>query len=372
MLSSYADHLERLRTEGRRRTLIARKGMDFSSNDYLAMAGDRQLRGLVLEALERGVPIGSGGSRLLRGNHPEHEELEEFAARFYGCEATLFFPCGYAANSALLATLPQRADHIFFDELIHASAHEGMRLARCGSTIVPHSDPGALDVAISRWRKSGGAGRPWILIESLYSMDGDLAPLDEIAAVAQERDAFVMIDEAHSTGVFGHEGRGLADRLAGLENVIVLRTLGKALGVEGALICCARTMRDFMINRARPFIFSTAPSPLIAAAAKASIALVAKADEPRLRLRELCSYASTRLERHGATPGGTQILPLVIGDDNRTMEIAARLQREGFDVRGVRPPTVPQGTSRLRISLTLNVANENVDALDEALGRALA
>ncbi|MFD1612933.1 8-amino-7-oxononanoate synthase [Sphingomonas tabacisoli] len=372
MLSRYSDHLEILASEHRRRALQPRGGVDFSSNDYLAMAHAPAMREAVSAALTRGVSIGSGGSRLLRGNDPEHEALEREAAAFYGSEAALFLSSGYVANSALLSTLPQREDHIFYDALVHASAHEGMRLARCGRTEVPHNDAGAFEDAIVRWRGEGRRRRPWIVVESLYSMDGDQAPLDALADIAARHEAFLVIDEAHATGVFGPRGRGLAAALQGRENVIVLRTLGKALGCEGALICCAAVLRDFLVNRARGFIFSTAPSPLMAAAARAAIGLVAASDDRRAELRALCTHAERRLARHGAVATGSQILPLVLGNDARTMAIAWRLQAAGYDVRGIRPPTVAPGTSRLRIALTLNVTTADIDGLDKALERALA
>lgn len=372
MLQRHSDHLEALAGHHRRRSLIVAAGLDFSSNDYLAMARNAGLRDALREALERGVPVGSGGSRLLRGNHPEHEALEREAAAFYGSEAVLFLSSGYVANSALLATLPQSDDQIFYDALVHASAHEGMRLGRCGRTEVPHNDAEAFEDAIVRWRAEGGRGRPWIVVESLYSMDGDHAPLDALADVAARHEAFLVIDEAHATGVFGLNGRGLAAALQSSENVIVLRTLGKALGCEGALICCAAVLREFLVNRARGFIFSTAPSPLMAAAARAAIGLVEQADERRAELRALWTYAEKRLARHGTAATGSQILPLLLGDDARTMAVAGRLQAAGYDVRGIRPPTVAPGTSRLRIALTLNVTTADIDGLDQALERALA
>ncbi len=372
MLDRYSDNLAGLTTRHRRRALVARSGIDFSSNDYLAMARDPALGDAVRAAIARGVPIGSGGSRLLRGNDPEHEALEREAAAFYGSEAALFLSSGFVANSALLSTLPQREDHIFHDALVHASAHEGMRLARCGRTETPHNDAGAVDDAIARWRSQGGTGRPWIVVESLYSMDGDRAPLDALAAIADRHEAFLIIDEAHATGVFGAGGRGLAAALQARENVIVLRTLGKALGCEGALICCAAVLRDFLVNRARGFIFSTAPSPLMAAAGRAAIGLVAGADDRRDRLRALWTHAAARLARHGAHGTDSPILPLVLGDEERTMAVAGRLQLAGHDVRGIRPPTVPPGSSRLRIALTLNVATTDIDRLDDALTAALA
>lgn len=367
----YVRHLEDLAALHRRRALAPRRGLDFASNDYLGMADSAELREAMRAAIDRNVAIGSGGSRLLRGNDPEHEALEAEAADLYGSEAALFLSSGYAANSALFSTLPQPGDHIFHDALIHASAHEGMRLARCGRTEVPHNDADAFDRVIADWRKGGGTRRPWIAVESLYSMDGDTAPLAALAAIADRHDAFLLIDEAHATGVFGDRGRGLAAELQPRENVVALRTLGKAIGCEGALICCSGVLRDFLVNRARGFIFSTAPSPLMAAAARAAIGIVADADDRRSRLRGLWEHAAQRLARHGAVASGSQILPLILGDDARTMAVAGALQANGFDVRGIRPPTVPAGTSRLRISITLNVSESEIDALAAALEEAL-
>lgn len=363
--------LAALGEKARLRALAPRRGVDFSSNDYLAMSGAPRLAAAVQDAIARGVPLGSGGSRLLRGNDPEHELLEEEAARFFGSESALFFSSGYAANGALLATLPQRGDLIVHDELVHASMHEGLRLARASAVSVAHNDAQAFDDAARAWRAMGHTGRIWLAFETLYSMDGDMAPVAELAAVAQRHDAVMLIDEAHATGVFGRDGRGLAAELDGRPDTIVLRTCGKALGCEGALVLGPRVVRDFLVNRGRPFIFSTAPSPLIAAAVREALRMLAQEPERRERLHALIGHAERALRRHGALATGSQILPLILHDDARTMDVASRLQQAGFDVRGIRPPTVPQGTSRLRISLTLNATADDVDALARTLGETL-
>ncbi len=371
LLAPLADDLDRLAAIGRRRVLAPIAGRDFASNDYLGLAGSARMRDAVTAAIARGVCVGSGGSRLLRGNHDEHEALEAEAAAFFGCEAALWFSSGFAANAALLATLPQRGDLIVHDELVHASAHDGMRMARAPHVAARHNDADAVETAIRDWRRGGGAGTPWIAVESLYSMDGDRAPLDALAAVADRHDAMLLIDEAHATGVFGPDGRGLAAALDGRANVVTLRTCGKAMGSEGALVCGPAVVRDFLVNRARGFIFSTAPSPLMAAAARAG--LRALADEPgrRTALHDRIAAAARLLEPCGATVGDTQIVPLILGDDSRTMAVAAAMQAAGFDVRGIRPPTVPPGTARLRISLTLNIDIEDIAALAETLRRCL-
>ena len=368
---TYATQLRDLGAQGRLRRLSPRSGLDFSSNDYLGLASSPRIGRAIADAIARGVPTGSGGSRLLRGNHEEHEALERAAAEWTGAESALFFATGFAANAALLAALPQSGDLILADELIHASVHDGLRLARCEARLFAHNDLEAAGALLSGWRASNASGRAWIAVESLYSMDGDRAPMRELVQLAERFDAMLLIDEAHATGVFGDRGVGLAQGLDGRDDVIVLRTCGKALGCEGALVFLSATLREFLINRARPFVFSTAPSPLMAVAVREAISIIV--DEPgrSQQLLALADHASDRLERFGVPRTGSQILPLLIGDEQRTMEVAAALQARGFDVRGIRPPTVPAGTSRLRISITLNVDESAVDALADALGEAL-
>lgn len=370
LLTFHEADLARLAGRGRLRGLGPRAGVDFASNDYLALGRAPRLRDAVSAAMARGVPVGSGGSRLLRGNDPEHERLEEEAARVFAAEAALYFSSGYAANVTLFSALPQPADLVIHDALIHASAHDGMRLGRAPHVAAAHNDAGAFDDAIVAWRREGGMGRPWIAVESLYSMDGDRAPLAALDAVAARHDAFLLIDEAHATGVFGADGLGLAEALRGRPHVITLHTCGKALGCEGALVCGPARLRDFLVNRARGFIFSTAPSPLMAAAVRESLRCLA--DEPwrREALWRLVAAAGEALAPCGIVATGSQILPLVIGADEPTMRMAAALQAAGFDVRGIRPPTVPPGTARLRISLTLNATAADVAALAEAIAAA--
>ncbi|RZF64970.1 8-amino-7-oxononanoate synthase [Sphingomonas populi] len=372
ILAAHAHDLAQLAARDRLRGLFPRAGVDFSSNDYLGLASSDRLRDAVTEALARGVAVGSGGSRLLRGNDPEHDALEAEAAAFFGSEAALYFSSGYTANAALIGTLPQRGDLVVHDALIHASAHEGIRLGRAEAVAAAHNDPQGFDDAIGAWRARGGTGRVWIAVESLYSMDGDQAPLDDLAVVAARHDAVLLIDEAHATGVFGPNGRGLAAALEGRENVITLRTCGKALGCEGALVCGPRVVRDFLVNRGRGFIFSTAPSPLMASAVRAALRILADEPERRERLHALVEYAERALAPHGVAPTGSQILPLVLGDDATTMRVAGAVQAAGYDVRGIRPPTVPAGSSRLRISVTLNASTADLDGLARAIGAALA
>jgi len=352
---------------------MPRAGHDFASNDYLGLAHDPAIAAAVSDAIARGVPVGSGGSRLLRGNAPEHEALEAQAAALFGSEAALFFANGFAANMALLAALPGPDDLIVADALIHASAHDGMKLSRARCVLAAHNDAQAVDDAIAAWRADGGTGRAWIIAETLYSMDGDRAPVAALDAVARRHGAMLILDEAHATAVHGPGGRGLGAALEGQGHVIALHTCGKGLGVEGALVTAARPIIDLLVNRGRSFVFSTAPSPLMAVAASAALERMVAADDRRARLAALVDAAGHHICAPLDLPAPTsQILPIILGDDARTMRVAEAVQAAGFDVRGIRPPTVPRGTARLRVSLTLNVDEAIIAQLGEALRTALA
>jgi len=370
---SFQDQLDALAGRARLRRLSPRTGHDFASNDYLGFAHDPMIAQAVREAIARGVPVGSGGSRLLRGNAPEHEALEAQAASIFGSEAALFMANGFAANAALLSALPATDDLVVADALIHASAHDGMKLGKARSVLAAHNDPQAFADAIAGWRREGGRGRPWIVVETLYSMDGDMAPVDALAEIAAQHDAMLILDEAHATAVHGPGGRGIGAHLEGCDNVIALHTCGKGLGVEGALVTATKPIIDLLVNKGRSFVFSTSPSPLMAVAVSAALERMLDADPERAKLQALIENAAQHLcAPLNLDPPKTQILPILIGDDARTMRIAAALQEAGFDVRGIRPPTVPRGTSRLRVSLTLNVHEPIIAALGEALEMALA
>jgi 8-amino-7-oxononanoate synthase len=367
-VSSYVAALAGLKSDNRLRSLRPRLGIDFSSNDYLALANAPRMRKAISAAIEAGTPIGAGGSRLLRGNCEEHESLEAEAAQFFGTESAIFFASGYLANFAVLTTLPQGGDLLVLDSLVHASIHEGARAGRAEFRFSPHNEPDPVEATIREWRSQGGRGRVWIVVESLYSMDGDFAPLEDLFAIAQRHDAFLMVDEAHATGVYGEQGRGLTAPYDGREDLVAVHTCGKALGAAGALVTTTKILRDFIVNRCRPFIFSTAPSPLMAVAVKEALAVLREEPARRERLRNLIAFAHRKIgARHDWRLSGSQILPLIVGDNGRAMALAAALQARGFDIRGIRPPTVPQGTARLRISLTNNVGEEDVRAMLDAL-----
>jgi 8-amino-7-oxononanoate synthase len=362
------NHLRDLEDKDRLRTLRERAGVDFTSNDYLGLAESEDLRSAAAEAIARGVPVGAGGSRLLRGNHFEHQALENEAASYFGAEAALYFGAGYTANVAIFSTLPQRDDMVFHDELVHASVHEGMRHGRAERQSIPHNDIEAFETRLRQWRKAGGRGRPWIAVESVYSMDGDSPDLDGLVAIADRHDATLVIDEAHATGVLGPDGRGLAAPFEGRDNIITLHTCGKALGTSGGFVLGPKLVCDFLINRARPFIFATAPSPLIAAVTRAALEISRTRPERRERLASLVAYADRELKaRCGLTSSRSHILPIIVGADGKAVALATALQQRGFDVRAIRPPTVTEGTARLRIALSINLSESVIAELFDAL-----
>lgn len=361
--NSHEDVLNALEARGRLRSLVPRRGADFASNDYLALAESAVLRQAAADALARGVPLGAGGSRLLRGNHPEHEALEEDAASFFGSETALYFPTGFAANAAIAATLPRRGDLIVYDALMHASFRDGLEPSRIQAVQAPHNDVDATQDIIKGWRAAGGKGRVWIAVETLYSMDGDRAPLADLVALAQHHDAMLVLDEAHASGVHGDQGRGFGADYEGAPNIISLHTCGKALGAAGALVCLPRLYRDFMVNRGRSFIYSTAPSPLMAAVVRASLRIVAGAEQERAQLAALVRHAGNGLKQLGLSVSGSQIQPIILGEDRRAVALAHALQERGHDIRAIRPPTVPEGTARLRLALTLHASTDDLDRL---------
>lgn len=357
--------IERLQRSHRHRALTLPRGVDFTSNDYLGLAHHPALREALIEALERDRIIGAGGSRLLRGHHEEHARLEAFAATFFGAEKALYFGSGFLANFALFTTLLGRHDAVVFDERIHASAKEGIHASQAERYRARHNDLESYTVELKRAREHG-ARQIFVAVESVYSMDGDLAPLEALSKPARESDAVLVVDEAHATGVFGAHGRGLTE---GVRDTITLHTCGKALGVAGALVSASGETIDYLINRARPFIYSTAPPPCLAAAVTRALQLVDEEPWRRERVLALAKFAHAELNPD-APFAGSQIVPVIIGADEETVAVAERVQAEGFDVRAIRPPTVPEGTARLRISINAGHTEEQIRALGAAIRAA--
>ncbi|HEY1759287.1 MAG TPA: 8-amino-7-oxononanoate synthase [Bryobacteraceae bacterium] len=349
---------EELDRAGLRRTLRAPSGIDFSSNDYLGLATHPLLKQRMAAAVcEHGC--GSTGSRLLRGERDCFSLIEQRFAEFKGTERALYFSSGYLANLAVLTTFPEAGDVIFSDERNHASLIDGARLSRARRVIFPHNDVAALRRLMGN---ETGSGQKFVVAESVFSVDGDFAPLREYGELCCETGAALIADEAHAVGIYGERGQGLGDDV-----FVSVNTAGKALGVAGAFVTGPEWAIEFLAQRARPFIFSTAPPPAVAAALDASLDVIEGEPERRERLIGLASYLRRRL----GVPGTSQIIPVVLGSNERAMAVALELQHQGFDVRAIRPPTVPEGTARLRISVNVNLSESVMDRFGDRFADAL-
>lgn len=349
--------------------------INLCSNDYLGLACDSRLRDAVAAALSAGSPVGSTGSRLLSGNAAIWEELESELARFFDAEAVLYFNSGYAANVGLLSAVLGPEDVVFSDRANHASIIDGIRLSGAHKMIFPHLDLDFLEAELRKEderHKPAASAQKVIVVETIFSMDGDLAPVGDLVALAGRYGAQLIFDEAHATGVAGPQGRGLVAAAAPLpaENVLaVVHTCGKALAGMGAFICCSDTLKQYLVNRARTFIFSTALPPYMAAQMRAAIHVAAAADERRSHLASLGSHLRARLRDAGFDTGRSesQIIPVLLGHNQRALDFAGELCRLGFVVRAIRPPTVPEGAARLRVSLHTGLSTQMLDRFVEGL-----
>ena len=360
--------LRKLEERGQRRSLEEIPGVNFCSNDYLGLAASPVLRERVAEAVRNAERVGGTGSRLLSGQTEKWRELEENFAKFAGTEAALFFTTGYAANVGLLSSLVGKDDIIFSDELNHASLIDGMRLSGARKVIYPHLGLSALEDALRR--EAGAPRRKVVVTESVFSMDGDIAPLPEIVNLTEKYNAVVVLDEAHATAVHGPGGRGLAAAEGLTHRVLaIVHTCGKALASAGAFVCGSAVLKEHLLNHARTFVFSTALPPYFAAQIQAALQLAEGMDEDRCALLENASgfRAALRAEGFDVAGSGSQIVPVILGDNEAALGAAEHLQREGFAVRGIRPPTVPDGGARLRLSVTTRIAPNELARITEAL-----
>jgi 8-amino-7-oxononanoate synthase len=315
---------------------------------------------------------------LVSGRGTIHAELEARLARFEQTEAAILFPSGYAANSGTIAALTGKGDAIFSDAKNHASIIDGCRLSEAETIVYPHCDCDALDELL---RTAGEYRRRLIVTDTLFSMDGDLAPIDRIADLAAEHNAMVMVDEAHATGVFGAQGRGVVESVSDatgrtdLDELVHIRvgTLSKALGSGGGFVAGRQSLVDWLANRARSYVFSTAQPVATSAAALAALDIVEHHAEPRRLLRQRADRLRERLVELGWNTGrsASQVIPIYVGRPEPTMQLADRLRKAGFFVPGIRPPSVPPGESLLRLSLCANHADAMVEGLLEALGGAV-
>jgi 8-amino-7-oxononanoate synthase len=341
--------------------------INFSSNDYLNYAADPRLAAAAARAAWR-YGCGAGASALVSGRLPPLRALERDLARWEGTEAALVFSSGYAANLAVVSALAQSNDAIFSDALNHASLIDGCRLSRAGVHVYHH---GELD-HLADLLKRKTARRRFIVSDSVFSMDGDIALLAGLLELAERFDCVVLLDEAHATGVLGEQGRGLTDLLPGVfpsERIIKLGTLSKALGSQGGFVCGSRRLIAWLVNHARPYIFSTALAPPVAAAAHCAVGLVQTEPERRRHVLGLAERLRTALRDLGKPVGASccQIVPVIVGAARAATELARRLEEQGILAPAIRPPSVPEGTARLRISLSAGHCAEDVDRLIAAL-----
>ncbi len=363
------------RREGGRVEVEGRVLADFASNDYLGLAADPRPARAAARVLER-EGAGSGAARLISGTHPLHHELERALAELKGKEAALLFATGYAANVGTLAALAGPGDLLYSDELNHASIIDGCRLSRAEVRIFPHGD---LEVLERMLRNDRGRGRPgrarWIVVEGVYSMEGDLCPLDELVLLARREQARVYLDDAHGTGVVGATGKGSSEAFGVNGEVdVVVGTLGKALGTGGAFVAGSSRLRAWLLNRARSFVFSTAPPAAMAAATLAALEIRSSEPERRTRLAGNADHLARGLGALGLPPRPGlpgHITPVRIGGSDRTVQVARRLEERGFLVGAIRPPSVPSGTARLRIGVSAVHDAAQIDGLLGALGQIL-
>jgi 8-amino-7-oxononanoate synthase len=363
--------LSDLESRAQLRHLETGHGIDLSSNDYLSLATDPRMKAAIREGVNSAPRIASTGSRLLSGHDEEWTLLEHEFAQWVGVEAALYFTSGYMANIGLLSALLRPEDVAFSDSANHASLIDGIRLAKCRRLIFPHLDLTFLEGELRR--NASVAGARVIVVESIFSMEGDRAPLADLAALAERYGAELIVDEAHATGVRGPHGSGcVAD--AGLSGRVLatVHTCGKALAAAGAFVCGSDNLRRFLINRSRTFIFNTGLPPYFASQVAAGMSLAKEAECERSRLMELSAFLRNELRKNGfdTASSDSQIVPVILGSNDAAVHFAEYLRTRGFGVRAIRPPTVPAGTARLRLSLTAKLSKDILTELVAAMMQA--
>jgi 8-amino-7-oxononanoate synthase len=362
--------LAKWEADGLLRVLQPPIGSDFSSNDYLNISTHPRIVGRLARAVER-EGCGSTGSRLLRGDRDVFTAIESRFAAFKGAERSLYFSSGYLANIGVMTTLTEAGDLVLSDERNHASLIDGMRLSAAARIVFPHNDVPSLATLLAETPTDGCR---FVVVESLFSMDGDVAPLAEYASLCRSAGASLIVDEAHAVGIYGERGSGLVEA-AGIENdvLISINTAGKALGVSGAFVAGPRWAIDYLVQRARTFVFSTAAPPALADAIDASLDVIRDEPERRRRLASRVRHIRSQLALAGVPvpADGSQIVPIAIGDNDRAVAVAEALRAEGFDVRAVRPPSVPPGSARLRVSVNAALSDETIDRFARSLAAAL-
>ncbi|POZ58167.1 8-amino-7-oxononanoate synthase [Lysinibacillus sphaericus] len=342
-----------------------KKFLLFSSNNYLGLATDSRLKKKATEGISK-YGTGAGGSRLTTGNFDIHEQLESEIADFKKTEAAIVFSSGYLANVGVISSVVKTGDTIFSDVWNHASIIDGCRLSKAKTIVYEHADMADLE---RKLRQSHGDGKKLIVTDGVFSMDGDIAPLPKIVELAKEYKAYIMIDDAHATGVLGKDGRGTADYFGLKEEIdFTVGTLSKAIGAEGGFVSTSSIAKNYLLNNARSFIFQTALSPSAIEAAREGISIIQNEPERRKQLLKNAQYLRLKLEESGFVikEGETPIISLIIGGSHEAMQFSAKLMDEGVFIPAIRPPTVPKGSSRLRITV---MATHTIEQLDMVISK---
>jgi 8-amino-7-oxononanoate synthase len=344
---------------------------NFASNDYLGLSQHIAVREAAIEAIHQ-FGLGAAASRLITGTFAPHTALEEQLAVFKGTEAAISFSSGYAAAVGTITAVANRQDVIVLDKLAHACLIDGARLSGAQLRVFPHNDLSRLSEILKWAHQNRPNAKIWIITESLFSMDGDYCPLGELVELKDDHGANLLLDEAHATGVIGPGGKGLAAHLGlGQRIEVQMGTLSKALGSSGGFIAGSGALVDLLINRARSFIFSTAPPPAVAAGASAALTVLQSMEGDRIRgdLHRNIHQVRQKLSL-SPDPLPSPIIPLMVGEENATLEIASKVQKDGFLVPAIRFPSVSKGSARLRLTLSASHSSEQVTALVDSLHRA--
>ena len=365
--------LQEIKQKNRYRTrpILNENFVNFSSNDYLSLKDNPITKQKLINNIDK-LSLGSGASVLVSGYHLIQKELEKFISEFKQTEDCIVVGSGYMANVGLMQAISDEEDIIFSDELNHASIIDGIRISKAKKIIYKHCDVEDLEEKLKKYYTKG---KKIIITDGVFSMEGDIAPLDKIIEISKKYDAVVIVDDAHATGIIGEEGRGSLNyfNLIPDSNIVQMGTLSKAVGSYGAFICGSRILIDYLVNTIRSVIFTTGLSPIQNFISLENFKILAKEDFRRKEVLEKSKYLANSLKNKGIDVKffGTPIISLIVGKEENALKLRDRLLEKGFFVQAIRPPTVPEGTSRLRITINYNHSYEDIERLCEALGELL-
>ncbi len=365
--------LQEIKQKNRYRTrpILNENFVNFSSNDYLSLKDNPITKQKLINNIDK-LSLGSGASVLVSGYHLIQKELEKFISEFKQTEDCIVVGSGYMANVGLIQAISDEEDIIFSDELNHASIIDGIRISKAKKIIYKHCDVEDLEEKLKKYHTKG---KKIIITDGVFSMEGDIAPLDKIIEISKKYDAVVIVDDAHATGVIGEEGRGSLNyfNLMPDSNIVQMGTLSKAVGSYGAFICGSRILIDYLVNTIRSVIFTTGLSPIQNFISLENFKILAKEDFRRKEVLEKSKYLTNSLKNKGIDVKffGTPIISLIVGEEEKALKLRDKLLEKGFFVQAVRPPTVPKGTSRLRITINYNHSYKDIERLCEALGELL-